>query len=175
MPVYAEGQAEARDCNEAIYLVLRVQEATQQEERLVKSGKFKDLQRANVKFAVNLMLTNYQFLSSVNQASTLSAKAYEASMVGREAVEALQQILEYFDSAQRSLQVETLSGEKLEFVLKALQTANAKCDKFLTLLPGQEVDRARRVVEQENNLNLQEYEQANPGESYLNPALKKSA
>lgn len=170
--VFAAGEAEPRDCNEAVYMILRVQEASQQEVRLVRSGKFKDLQRANVKFAVNLMLNNYDLLSNVNAASTLSAKSYEASQVGREAVEALQQILEYFDSAQKSLQVESLSGEKLEFVLKALQAVDGKCEQFLALLPRSEVDRARLVVTQENKLNQAEYEEANPGESYLNPPVK---
>ena len=33
----------------SVYLILRVQEATQQETRLVTTGKFKDLQRANIK------------------------------------------------------------------------------------------------------------------------------
>ncbi|KAJ8613951.1 hypothetical protein CTAYLR_008794 [Chrysophaeum taylorii] len=172
LPALAEGETESRDCNEAVYLVLRVQEAAQQETRLVKSGKFKDLQRANVKFAITLMLKNYGLLDAVTSASLLSSESFEASQAGKEAVEALQQILEYFDSSARSLNVETLSGDKLDFVVKALDAADRRISTFLSLLPDSEVERAKKVILLENKKNLEEYEMALPGESYLNPAPK---
>ena len=40
----------------SLYLIRRVQEATVQEERLLKSGKYKNLQRSNVKLAATMML-----------------------------------------------------------------------------------------------------------------------
>lgn len=172
-PVWAVGEEEVRDCNEAVYLILRVQEATQQEKRLVKSGKFRDLQRANVKYAIQLMLKNYAFQDAVNSASALvpQSKLIEASQTGRDAVEALQNVLEYFDASSRSLNVETISGEKLEFVVRALEAANSRVDAFLTYLPPDEVTKAQTVVKNENTKNQAEYEKAT-SETYLNPAPK---
>jgi len=166
---------EARPCNENLYMILRVQEATQQETRLVSSGKFRDLQRANVKLAVNLMLKNYALLDNVLAASALSGpgKSYEASTAGRDAVDALQQILEYFDSSARSLNVETIGGEKLDFVLRALDASNSNLEKFLSYMPADELRKAQKVVDAENAKNYDEYKAANPDQpAYLNPTPK---
>ena len=43
----------------SVLLLLRAQEATAQELNLLTSGKYKNLQRANVKLAVRFILTNY--------------------------------------------------------------------------------------------------------------------
>ena len=43
----------------SVLLLLRAQEATSQELNLLRSGKYKNLQRANVKLAVRFILTNY--------------------------------------------------------------------------------------------------------------------
>jgi len=45
-PVQAEGIS---DLDSYLYKIIRVREATQQEKRLIQTGKFKDTQRANVK------------------------------------------------------------------------------------------------------------------------------
>merc|ERR1719440_2224839 len=42
-----------------LVLILRVQEATSQETRLVKTGKYKELQRLNIKRAIAFLLDNY--------------------------------------------------------------------------------------------------------------------
>mmetsp|Transcript_38154 Transcript_38154/g.122478 ORF Transcript_38154/g.122478 Transcript_38154/m.122478 type:complete len:249 (-) Transcript_38154:237-983(-) len=163
---------EPRSCNEAIYTILRVQEATQQETRLVKSGKYRDLQRANVKLAVNLMLKNYGLVDAFNAASTLASNSVEASQVGREAAEYLQNILEYFDASMsaKSLNVDTLAGEKLAFVLRALETSSDRMDTFLDYLPDDEVAKAKAAVKSENDRNLAEYKKAFPDDPvYLNP------
>lgn len=54
-----------------IYTILRVREATEQETRLIKSGQFKDVQRANIKLAVRFMVENYRL-----QDAFVSAAAY---------------------------------------------------------------------------------------------------
>jgi len=38
-----------------------------QEERLITSGKFKDLQRANIKAAASMMITNYRLNDCVTE------------------------------------------------------------------------------------------------------------
>ena len=85
-----------------LYKILRVREATQQEARLISSGKFKDVQRANVKLAVKFMLENYRLADQFVQASTYiedASKRLEAAQVGQSAVQNLYTILEYFDSS----------------------------------------------------------------------------
>lgn len=82
--------------------ILRVQESTGQEAKLVSTGKLKDLQRLNIKRSVGMILDNSDL-----QGRFVAATAYadpnrvsEATEYGNEAVEALVQILEYFPGAR---------------------------------------------------------------------------
>ena len=86
----------------SLYTILRVREATQQESRLIKSGKFKDLQRANVKLAVKFMIDNYRLGDAFVAASSYldgNDRRVAAVNVGQNAVQDLYTILEYFDSS----------------------------------------------------------------------------
>jgi len=77
-------------------MIMRVQEATAQQARLVSTGKYKDVQRSNIKFATKLMLDNYKLFESVDRASRLAppGKQAEAMEKGRSAAENLQTLLE---------------------------------------------------------------------------------
>ena len=90
--------------NDSLLLILRVKEAAAQETRLIKSGKFKDLQRNSIKLAISLMLDNYQLLDNINKAARFAggSRSQEAYSVGQGAVEALQSVLE---SARRGNQI----------------------------------------------------------------------
>ena len=85
-----------------LYRIIRVREATQQERRLISTGKFKDVQRANVKLAVKFMIQNYRLADSVVGAAAYvgggNSQSMKAIDVGQTAVQNLQTILEYFDS-----------------------------------------------------------------------------
>lgn len=88
--------------DELLYRILRVREATLQESRLIRSGKFKDVQRANIKLAVRFMVENYRLNDAFVAASTYldgANRRLEASQVGQSAVQNLYTILEYFDSS----------------------------------------------------------------------------
>lgn len=101
IPHHAQAATRA-PLEDLLYKILRVREATQQEARLIKTGKFKDVQRANVKLAVKFMLENYRLADQFVQASTYiedSSKRLEAAQVGQSAVQNLYTILEYFDSS----------------------------------------------------------------------------
>ncbi len=93
--------AKLRPLSDCIYNILRVREATEQETRLISTGKFKDVQRANVKLAVKFMVINYRLSDSIIAASSyLSGNArMQASGAGQNAVQSLYTILEYFDSS----------------------------------------------------------------------------
>merc|ERR1719382_1511562 len=77
---------------ESLYYISRVQEATVQQERLVSTGKFKDMQRNNIRRALNMMTDNYKLADQVVTASgfvTNSANVMAASSAGNDAVDAL--------------------------------------------------------------------------------------
>ena len=88
--------------DDLLYRILRVREATTMETRLIKSGKFKDLQRANIKLAVRFMVDNYRLNDAFLAASTYldgTSRRLEASQLGQAATQNLITILEYFDAS----------------------------------------------------------------------------
>lgn len=88
--------------DDLLYTILRVREATEQESRLIRTGKFKDVQRANVKLAVRFMVENYRLADAfVSAAAYLDGndRRIAAGEVGQAAVQNLVTILEYFDSS----------------------------------------------------------------------------
>jgi hypothetical protein len=93
--------AERPPLEDLLYTIVRVREATQQESRLIKSGKFKDFQRANVKLAVKFMIENYKLNDAFLAASNYldNNKRMAAVNTGQTAVQDLYTILEYFDAS----------------------------------------------------------------------------
>lgn len=84
-----------------LYTIARVREATQQEMRLIRTGKFKDVARGNVKLAVRFMLNNYRLSDNVIAAASYlkGQQQIQAGSDGQKAVQALYTILEYFDAS----------------------------------------------------------------------------
>ena len=120
------------------------------------------------------MLRNYQFDDCVIKAATGVAdksKVQEASDIGGAAVDALNQINEYFDASDTSLQVNYVAPDRLKFVVKALKTCSDNIDRFMTYLPPSVVEAAKAQLEEENTLNKLEYKAADGSRGgYLNPA-----
>jgi hypothetical protein len=84
-----------------LYSIARVREAVEQETRLIKSGKFKDVQRANVKLAVKFIVDNYRLNDNFIAASAYleGDRKIKAVEIGQSTVQNLITILEYFDSS----------------------------------------------------------------------------
>jgi hypothetical protein len=105
--------ADAPTLDDLLYRILRVREATMQEMRLIKSGQFKDVQRANVKLAIRFMVYNYRLNDAFVGASGYlksNDKRVQAGQVGQTAVQNLITILEYFDSSDvQNLKVRSMS------------------------------------------------------------------
>jgi hypothetical protein len=144
---------------------LRVREATQQETRLIKSGKFKDVQRANVKLAVKFMIQNYRLNDAFVGASAYlesNNRRVEAGQVGQQAVQNLYTILEYFDSADvQNIKVgQSGMGGKKELVLKGLDATRKSIDDFLEFFPKAQVDTVVAKIAEENALNIKEFDPA---------------
>jgi len=98
-----------------LYSILRAREATEQESRLIRTGKFKDVQRANVKLAIKFIINNYKLSDSIISASSYLTgnDRVKASGVGQSAVQSLFTIVEYFDSSDvENIKVDSLAGKE---------------------------------------------------------------
>lgn len=143
-----------------IYNVLRVREATEQETRLISTGKFKDVQRANVKLAVKFMINNYKLSDSIIASSSyLKGNArVQASGVGQSAVQSLYTIVEYFDSSDvENIKVDSLAGKEA-IVNNGLKSVRRDIDEFLTYFPTEVVEEAKAKIQAENELNFKEFD-----------------
>lgn len=150
--------------DELLYRIVRVREATQQEARLIKNGKFKDVQRANVKLAVKFMVQNYRLNDAFVGASSYldgNDRRVQAGQVGQTVVQNLQTILEYFDSSDvQNLKVGSMDGMsgKEALVLKGLDSTRKSIDDFLAFFPAAEVEQVKKRVQEENELNVKEFD-----------------
>jgi len=143
-----------------IYNILRVREATEQETRLISSGKFKDVQRANVKLAIKFIINNYKLSDSIIAASSyLKGNArVQASGVGQSAVQSLYTIVEYFDSSDvENIKVDSLAGKEA-IVNNGLKSVRRDIDELLSMFPKDVVDEAEAKIQSENELNYKEFD-----------------
>ncbi|KAL7437508.1 hypothetical protein ACHAXH_003169 [Discostella pseudostelligera] len=143
-----------------LYLILRVREATEQESRLISTGKFKDIQRANVKLAIKFMINNYKLSDSIIAASSYLAgnARVSASGVGQSAVQSLYTIVEYFDSSDiENIKVDSLAGKEA-IVINGLKSVRRDLDEFLSYFPAEVVEEARSRIATENELNFKEFD-----------------
>lgn len=160
-PRVVHAAAERKSLAECLYSIMRVREAMFQESRLIKTGKFKDVQRANVKLAVKFILNNYRLSDTIINASAFiesNERRVTAGQLGQSTVQDLQTILEYFDSSDvQNIKVDNMSGKE-RLVLQGLESAGKNIDAFLTYFPKELVDAARTQVLQENELNFKEWD-----------------
>jgi len=152
--------AERPPLSSVLYRILRVREATFQEARLIRTGKFQDVQRANVKLAVKFMVDNYRLADAFVVASSYVApdQRVQAGNVGQRAVQNLLTIQEYFDSADvQNLKVNALSGKE-DLVLRGLDATRSTIDEFLAFFDASEVASVEKVIKEENDLNEKEFD-----------------
>ena len=165
---------ERKSLPQCLYSILRVREATNQESRLIKSGKFKDVQRANVKLAIKFILNNYRLPDTLINASAYienNDRRVLASQFGLSAVQDLQTILEYFDSSDvQNIKVDNMAGKE-RLVLQGLESAAKNIDTFLDYFPNELVTAARNQVLEENELNFKEWDRSLGEIVNLPPAL----
>ena len=147
-----------------LYRIVRVREATYQERRLIQSGKFKDMQRANVKLAVKFMVQNYRLSDAVVGASAYlqsGNSGLKALEVGQAGVQSLVTILEYFDASDvENIKVggaNSMAGKET-LVLKGLEAASERLDSFVTYFPPEVVAKVKAQIQKENELNVKEFD-----------------
>ncbi|CAK9103247.1 unnamed protein product [Durusdinium trenchii] len=166
-PAQVQRVEDVDELEKALYLISRVQEATVQQERLVSTGKFKDVQRNSITMALNMMMDNYRLADQVVTAAGYvepKENIVKASQVGNDAVEVLETAKEYFG---QPLKVSGLTDEQRKFIIEAMQACRTKLDNFLVYVPEDVLQKARKRVEDENELNRQEYAGEDGG--ILNP------
>jgi len=169
-PVQAEG---IPDLDSYLYKIIRVREATQQEKRLIQTGKFKDTQRANVKLAVKFMVQNYRLSDSIVGASSFlsGASSMRAIDAGQMAVANLQTILEYFDTSDiENIKVgkSSMNGKE-DLVIKGLDATQIKLDEFLLFFDETTLKKIKAQVQEENELNIKEFDESLGGIINLPP------
>jgi len=173
----AHAESEKRSVQTPLYPILRVREAAEQEARLIKSGKFKDVQRANIKLAVKFMLENYRLNDNFIAASAFltGTGRIRAVDAGQSTVQNLFTILEYFDSSDvQNLKVGSNSlGQKEVIVLNGLEATRKGIDDFISYFPREEVGAVIAKINAENDLNLKEFDPALG--QLLNPTPSKQA
>ena len=143
-----------------LYSILRAREATEQESRLISTGKFKDVQRANVKLAIKFIIYNYKLSDSIIAASSYLTgnDRVKASGVGQSSVQSLFTIVEYFDSSDvENIKVDSLSGKE-DIVVKGLKSVRRDIDDFISFFPKEEVEEAKAKIMRENELNFKEFD-----------------
>lgn len=160
-PVRAEGIS---DLDSYLYKIIRVREATQQEKRLIETGKFKDTQRANVKLAVKFMVQNYRLSDSIVGASSFlrGSSSMRAIEAGQMAVANLQTILEYFDTSDiENIKVgkSSMNGKE-DLVIKGLDATQVKLDEFLLFFDEATLKKIKAQVQEENELNIKEFDES---------------
>eukprot|EP00979_Chaetoceros_neogracilis_P006371 scaffold1290_cov230-Chaetoceros_neogracile.AAC.2 len=172
-PAFAEEEEEVRTVQTPLYSILRVREAAEQESRLIKTGKFKDVQRANVKLAVKFMVENYRLNDNFIAASgyLIGEKRIKAGEIGQTVVQNLFTILEYFDASDvQNIKVGSaaLAGKE-KIVLDGLQATRKGIDDFLSYFPKDDVLAVVTRIESENSLNEKEFDkELNQGSGILN-------
>ena len=124
------------------------------------------MQRANVKLAIKFMVQNYRLSDCVVGASSFlkggNSQQMAAIDTGQMAVQNLQTILEYFDSSDvENIKVgkNSMSGKE-EIVVKGLEATSIKLEQFLSYFDEADVTRIKAQVQEENDLNLKEFDKS---------------
>ncbi|KAL7526162.1 hypothetical protein ACHAWF_001655 [Thalassiosira exigua] len=155
---------------ESLYLVSRVQEATVQQERFVRRASDQSALRNKMKLTLRLVEKNYRLLDQITFASEYvspSSKVVEATEAGYEAAEALQAAIDYVDGDLKAGEFE--EGQK-EYLSSNLAECRERLFDFLAYMPKEELEAARKRVEEENVANRDEFD-GNSDAGVYNPVV----
>ena len=142
---------------ESLYLMSRVQEATVQQERFVRSSSRQQELKQKMKLTLKLVEKNYLLLDQVNFASNFVAQddIVPAVQAGNEAVESLQAAIDFVNSDLND--PGALTDDQREYLLSNLTDCRNKLFVFLNYVPQDKLRQARERVEYENVKNREEY------------------
>mmetsp|Transcript_21638 Transcript_21638/g.52253 ORF Transcript_21638/g.52253 Transcript_21638/m.52253 type:complete len:284 (-) Transcript_21638:284-1135(-) len=149
---------DADPLRESLYLMSRVQEATVQQERFVNRAARQDALKGKMKLTLRLVEKNYRLLDQITFASeyvTPSSKVVEATTAGYEAAEALQNAIDYVNYDLSTGEFE--KGQK-EYLTSNLGECRERLFDFLSYMPKDALEGARKRVEEENVANRDEFD-----------------
>ena len=141
---------------ESLYLISRVQEATVLQERYINK-KLPPIKK--MKLTLRLVDRSYRLLDQINYVSKFisSNDVILAAQVGNEAADSLQDAIDFVFSYNKD--GDSMTNEQKDFLITALTETREKLFEFVDYLPDQEkVLAARKRVEEENKLNVDEFD-----------------
>lgn len=141
---------------ESLYLISRVQEATCLQERYIKK-KLPPIKK--MKLTLRLVDRSYRLLDQINYVSKFISPndIILAAQVGNEAADSLQDAIDFVYSYNKD--GDAMTNEQKDFLVTALTETREKLFDFVEYLPDQEkVLAARKRVEEENKLNVDEFD-----------------
>ena len=146
---------------ESLYLMSRVQEATVQQQRLVsKEGIIQDDLKRKMTLSLRLVERSYRLLDQINYASKYVMPQDDiviAVEAGNEANEALQSAIDFVYGQELGGKSD-VTKEQREFLTSAMIETREKLFVFLSYMPKQKLEEARKRVEEENVANREEFD-----------------
>ena len=133
---------------ESLYFISRVQEATVQQERFINRATQQDVLKNKMKLTLRLVEKNYRLLDQITYCAeyiTPESKVVEATTVGYEAAEALQNAIDYVNTDLKAGDFE--KGQK-EYLISNLKECRECLFDFLSYLPQDDLKSARKRVEE---------------------------
>ena len=155
--VYAY-EADPDPLRESLYLMSRVQEATLQQERLVKRSTEQEVLQRKMKLSLKLIEKSYRLQDQINFASQYIQPPdalVETTAYGNQAVADLQSAIDFVKS---DLKTGALTSDQKSFLLECLTSTRESLFLFLDTMPPEKLAKARARVEDENKLNIEEFD-----------------
>lgn len=142
---------------ESLYFISRVQEATVQQERFINRSTHQQDLRQKMRTTLRLIEKNYKLLDQITYCSTYVApeNLVEAALAGNEAVEKLQNAIDYVNN---ELKTGPLTTTQKDYLTGELNSAREFLFVFLQFMPRDDLNEARLRVEKENVDNRDEYD-----------------
>lgn len=144
---------------ESLYLMSRVQEATVQQERFVNKATEQEALKNKMKLTLRLVEKNYRLLDQITFAAeyvTPSSGLVDATTAGFESAEALQNAIDYVKSSD--LKAGPFEKEQKEYLTSNLTECRERLFDFLSYMPQDKLQAARKRVEEENVANRDEFD-----------------
>ena len=142
---------------ESLYLVSRVQEATVQQERFVRKATDQQALKNKMKLTLLLIEKNYKLLDQITYCSAFvpSEHLVEATEAGNVAAEELQSAIEF---VRNDLQSGPLEQKQKDYITDALIATRENIFIFLDFIPQDKLEGARSRIDEENKLNIEEFD-----------------
>jgi len=155
---------------ESLYFISRVQEATVQQERFVRRATDQQALKNKMKLTLLLVEKNYRLLDQITYCSRLVPADHlvEATEAGNIAAEELQGAIDYVRS---ELKNGPMTEAQKDYITEALSTTREQLFIFLDFMPQDKLEAARARIEDENKMNVEEFDGDEDAGVYNMPAL----